>query len=94
MLGIVYIKTTYRPLIDTALYEMLLMQADPLLGQVGGGCALEISFFLGPKCHSPNSSMSFHMAQKISIFRAQPSPTCPRNRSAHIKSITYGMYKS
>jgi hypothetical protein len=32
-----------------ALYVMFLMRADPLLGQVGGGWALEISSFLGPK---------------------------------------------
>ncbi len=30
-------KSTYRPLIDRALYVMLLMRANPLLGQVGGG---------------------------------------------------------
>ncbi len=30
-------KTTYGPLIDTALYVMLLMRANPFLGQVGGG---------------------------------------------------------
>ncbi len=41
-------KTTYGPLIDTALYIMLLMRANPLLGQVGGGWALEISSFVGP----------------------------------------------
>jgi hypothetical protein len=29
-------KTTYRPLIDRALYVMLLMQAYQFLGQVGG----------------------------------------------------------
>ncbi len=27
---------------------MLLMGANPLLGQMGGGCALKISTFLGP----------------------------------------------
>jgi hypothetical protein len=42
-------KTTYGPVIDTALYAMLLMRANPLLGQVGGDWALEISTFLGPK---------------------------------------------
>jgi hypothetical protein len=41
-------KTTYGPLIDTALCVMLLMRANPLLGQVGGGRALEIETFLGP----------------------------------------------
>jgi hypothetical protein len=40
-------KTTYGPLIDTALYVIILMRANPLLGQVEGGCALEISTFLG-----------------------------------------------
>jgi ATP-dependent RNA helicase DDX56/DBP9 len=34
--------TTYGPRIDAALYLMLLMRANPLLGQVGEGWALEI----------------------------------------------------
>ncbi len=58
-------KTTYGPLIDTALYVMHLMQANPLLGQVGGGWALEILPFFGSKWHSPNSSLPFHRAEKI-----------------------------
>jgi hypothetical protein len=29
------------------------MRAYPLLGEVGGGWALEFSSFLGPKWHSP-----------------------------------------
>jgi hypothetical protein len=41
-------KTTYGPLIDTHLYVMFLMRANPLLGQVGGGWALEILTFLVP----------------------------------------------
>jgi hypothetical protein len=32
----------YGPVIFTAQYVMLLMRANPLLGQVGGGWALEI----------------------------------------------------
>jgi hypothetical protein len=36
-LGVHLHKTTYETLIDTALYEMLLMQANPLHGQVEGG---------------------------------------------------------
>ncbi len=40
------------------------MRAYQLIGQVGGGWALEISSFLGPKWHSPIGSMSFHRAQK------------------------------
>jgi hypothetical protein len=35
-------KITNGPLIDTALYVMFLMQANPLLGQVEGGLSLEI----------------------------------------------------
>ncbi len=47
-------KIIYGPVIETALSVMLLIQANPLLGQVGGGWALEISSFLSPKWHSPN----------------------------------------
>jgi hypothetical protein len=35
-------------MIYTAQYEMLLMRANPLRGQVGGSWALEIDTFLGP----------------------------------------------
>jgi hypothetical protein len=65
-------KATYAPMIYTSLCVMFLMRADTLRGQVGGGWALEISSFLGPKWHSPVSSMPFHRAQKLSISRAQP----------------------
>ncbi len=41
-------KTTYAPMMYTALCIMFWMRAYPLLGQVGGGWALEI-IFLGPK---------------------------------------------
>ncbi len=34
--------STYGTLIDTALYVMLLIRANPLLGQVGGGWALDM----------------------------------------------------
>ncbi len=56
---------------------MDLMHADPLLGQVGGGWALKIKSFLGPKWHLPNGLMPFHISNKVSISRAQPLPTCP-----------------
>jgi hypothetical protein len=36
----------YGPMIYTAPYVMVLMQTDPLQGQVGGGCTLEIETFL------------------------------------------------
>ncbi len=35
-------RSTYATMIYTAPYVMSLMRADPLLGQVGGGWALEI----------------------------------------------------
>ncbi len=84
-------KITDEPLIDTALYVMLLMRANPLLGQVGGGWILKILTFWATNGTRDNGSMPFHMAQKSIIFhRAQPSPTCPRNGFDLIKSITYG----
>ncbi len=45
----------------------------PVLGQVGGGWALEISTFLGPKWHSPICSMPFHRAQKSLDFQGPTS---------------------
>ncbi len=41
-------KTPYGPLLNTALYVMLLMRAKPFLGQVGGGWVLEIQLFWAP----------------------------------------------
>jgi hypothetical protein len=82
-------KTTYAPMIYTALCIMFWMCAYPLLGQVGGGWSLEFSSFLGPKWHSPINSMPFH--------RAQPPPTCLRNGYAVMhasKTLCIGLYKS
>ncbi len=72
-------KTTYGPLIDTALYIMLLIRVNPLFGQVGEGWAIEISTILGPIWHSPNGLMPFHRAQKVLVTMAQPPPACPCN---------------
>jgi hypothetical protein len=41
-------KTTYSPMISKALCIMFWMHAYPLLGQVGGGWALEILSFWAP----------------------------------------------
>ncbi len=50
----------YAPMIYTAPCVMLLMRADPLRGQVGGGWALEIWSFLGPvKCHRADRRVPF-----------------------------------
>ncbi len=46
---------------------------------MGNAFEFELSSFLGPKWHLPIGSMPFHRAQKLSISRAQPPPTCPGN---------------
>ncbi len=53
------------------------------------GYPLHSDTFFGPKWHSPVGSMPFHRAQKVSISRAQPPPTCSRNGDARIKSIMH-----
>ncbi len=64
---------------DTALYVMLLMQANPILVQVGGGWALEILIFWGTKYSpKPNGSMPYFTGpKKVLISRDQPPATCP-----------------
>ncbi len=52
-------------MINTAPYVMLLMRANPLRGQVGGGWALEIETFFGP--------MKWHRAIRRVPFRAKKS---------------------
>jgi hypothetical protein len=57
--------TIYAPMIYTALCIMFWMRAYPLLGQVGGGWALEFESFLGPvKWRRANRRVPFG-AQKI-----------------------------
>jgi hypothetical protein len=68
-------------MIYIALYVMLLMRANPLLGQVGGGLVLGNFKFLDPKSHPPNGSMLFH--------RAQPPATCPRNGFLYLKLTSH-----
>jgi hypothetical protein len=61
-------KTTYEPMVYTALWIMFWMPAFPLLGQVGGGWALEFLSFWAPngtrlsaRCHftSPKKTFEF-----------------------------------
>jgi hypothetical protein len=59
-------KTTNAPMIYTALCIMFWMRAYLLLGQVGGGWALEISSFLGPKWHSLLARCHFTGPKKLS----------------------------
>ncbi len=57
--------TTYGPLIDTALNVMLLMRANSLLGQVGGGRALgpQMTFAITVWCyfHRTQKTLDFHL---------------------------------
>jgi hypothetical protein len=66
----------YAPMIYTALCIMFWMRAYPLLGEVGGGWALEFSSLLGPKWHLPIGSMPFSLAQKTREFQG---PGCINN---------------
>jgi hypothetical protein len=67
-------KTTYAPLIDMALYVMVLMRAYQLLGHVGGGWAPGNQKCLGPvKWHCAIWQMPFQ-AQEIPDFRG-PTPS-------------------
>ncbi len=77
-------KTTYGPLIDMGMYVMLFMQANPLIGQVGGSWAMAILTWRD----------AISQGQKSLISGAQHPPTCPRNASARIKSITHGSINS
>jgi hypothetical protein len=87
-------KITDEPLINTALYVMLLMRANPLLGQVGGGWILEILTFWITFGTRITAQCYFTWPKKVSFSRAQPSPTCPRNGFDLIKAIHTGPYKS
>jgi hypothetical protein len=91
-------------MIYTALCVMLLIVMHPLLGQAGGGWALEILTFLGPKWNSPIGSMPFHRAQKKSRFPGpssrchftglNPLPLALVMDAARIKRLRAGTYKS
>jgi hypothetical protein len=60
-------KTTYAPMIYTALCIMFWMRVYPLLREVGGGWALEFSSFWAP--NGTLLSMPFHRAQKTLEFQ-------------------------
>jgi hypothetical protein len=67
-------KTTYAPVIYTPLCIMFWRRGYTLLGEVGGGWALEFPSFLGPKWLSPIGSLPFHRAQKTREFQG-PTPS-------------------
>jgi hypothetical protein len=82
-------------MIYTSLCVMILMRADPLLGQVGGGWALEISSFLGPKWHSPIGLLPFYRAQKNSQFPGpNPLPLALVMDMPASKALHTGPYES
>jgi hypothetical protein len=68
-------KTTYAPMIYTALCVMLLMWATSISWASGRGSGPGNLDFLGPKWLDAISQGQ----KKVSISRAQPPPTCPRN---------------
>jgi hypothetical protein len=76
-------------MIYTALCIMFWMRAYPLLGEVGGGWALEFWNFLDPKWNSPIGSLSFHRPKKLNNSRAQPPPTSLRNEYVRIQNIMH-----
>jgi hypothetical protein len=69
----------YGPMIYTALYVMLLMRANLLHGQVGGGWALEIRTFLGPvKWHRAVRRVPFGAVPYQSEVHRQLTSLCTR----------------
>jgi hypothetical protein len=87
-------KTTYGLLIDTALYIMLLVRENPLLGQVGGSWALEILTFLGPNGTRLTALCHFTGPKKVLISRANPLPLALVMDLPASKALPTGPYKS
>ncbi len=64
-------KTTYAPMIYTALCIMFWMRAYPLQAQVGGGWALEFKIFLGPvKWHRPDRRVPFGAQKARGLYKS------------------------
>jgi hypothetical protein len=77
-------------MIYTALCVMLLMRQHPLLGEVGGGWALEIYTFLGQMALSYRLDASSQGPKKLQFPGPDPLPLALITDAAHIKSITHG----
>ncbi len=69
---------------------MFWMLAYPLLGEVGGGWALEFPSFWAPNGTRLSARSHFTGPKKLRNSRAQPSPTSPRHGYAHIQNIMHG----
>ncbi len=92
----------YAPMVYTAPYIMFLMRADPLRGQVGGGWALEIETFFGPREIASNRLASTIWGPKklqcgkktlphcstIFLPHCSPQPP-PLSRAANFNHKTY-----
>jgi hypothetical protein len=88
-----YIKLAVKPLIDTGLCVMLLMWEIPLLGQVEGGCALEISTFRARNGTRLTAGCLFTGPKKASISRANPLPLALVKDLPSSKALCTGSYK-
>ncbi len=76
-------KTTYAPMIYTALSIMFWMRANPLL-------TLNSQVFWAPNGTCLSARCHFTGPKKLSNSRAQPPPTCPCNGYARIQNIMHG----
>ncbi len=81
-------KTTYAPMIYTALCVMFLMRADIRWGS-GGGVGAGNLEFCWPQMALAYRLVPFHRAQN-SRFPAPTPPPLPHLISARIKNITHG----
>ncbi len=83
-------KTTYAPMIYTALCIMFWMREYPLLGEAGRGWALEFLIFLDPvKWERADRRVPFGV-QKTREFQGPTPPTSPSNGYARIQNIMHG----
>jgi hypothetical protein len=85
-------KTSYAPMIYTALVIMFWMRAYPLIGQVGGGWALEFSFFLGPNGTRLSVQCHFTGPKKLLNSRAQTLPLALVMDMHASKALCTGLY--
>ncbi len=83
-------KTTYAPMIYTVLCIMFWMRAYPFLGKWEGVGPWKSRVFWAPNGTLLSARCYFTGPKKLSISRAQPPPTCPRNGFAHIQNIMHG----
>jgi hypothetical protein len=87
-------KTTYAPMIYTALCIMFWVLAYSLLGQVGGGLGPGNLEFFRPQMElACRLDAILQGPKKLSISRAPPPPTCPCNGYARTQNIMHRAVK-